>query len=102
MTMEHIQRRIERLSDQVEEAPDQEDWEAVRERLGDPRGPILVSSPLEALVESSGQFEFGDAQDVELKALAGSHQVFDVKWTRRLSENSIRYHTRFDRLSTGW
>ena len=43
-------------------------------------GEILVSSLLKALVESSGEFEFGEAQDVELKGLAGSHQVFDVKW----------------------
>ena len=31
---------------------------------------ILVSSLLKALVESSRQFDFGDAQDVELKGLA--------------------------------
>ena len=31
---ERIQRRIERLMDQVEEAADQEDWEAVRASLG--------------------------------------------------------------------
>ncbi len=43
-------------------------------------GQILVSSLLKALVESSGEFGFGDAQDVELKGLSGSHQVFDVKW----------------------
>ena len=41
---------------------------------------ILVSSLLKALVESSGEFAFGDAQDVELKGLAGLHHVFDVKW----------------------
>lgn len=46
-------------------------------------GQILVSALLEALVESSGEFEFGDAQDVELKGLAGSHQVFDVKWDEK-------------------
>ncbi len=44
---------------------------------------MLVSSLLEALVESSGEFEFGDTQDVELKGLAGSHQVFDVKWDEK-------------------
>ena len=43
-------------------------------------GQILVSSLLNALVESSGEFEFGDAVEVVLKGLAGSHQVFDVKW----------------------
>ena len=41
---------------------------------------ILVSSLLKALVESSGEFAFGEAQDVELKGLSGSHQVFDVDW----------------------
>ena len=44
---------------------------------------ILVSSLLKALVESSGEFAFGDAQDVELKGLAGPHQVFDVKWDEK-------------------
>ena len=42
---------------------------------------ILVSSLLKALVESSGEFEFGDAQDVELKGLAGSRRVFRVRWS---------------------
>ncbi|MCH8207225.1 MAG: diguanylate cyclase, partial [Chloroflexi bacterium] len=43
-------------------------------------GQILVSSLLKALVESSGEFEFRDGREVELKGLAGSHQVFDVRW----------------------
>ncbi len=34
-----------------------------------------MSSLLKALVESSWEFGFGEAQDVELKGLAGSHQV---------------------------
>ena len=29
-------------------------------------------------LERSGEFEFGDTQDVELKGLAGTHQVFEV------------------------
>ena len=37
-----------------------------------------MSSLLKALVESSGEFEFGDKRDVELKGLARTHQVFDV------------------------
>ncbi len=41
-------------------------------------GQILVSSLLEALVESSGEFEFGERQSMELKGLAGVHQVFEV------------------------
>ena len=43
-------------------------------------GQILVSSLLKALVESSGEFEFGEGREMELKGLSGSHQVFDVKW----------------------
>ena len=39
---------------------------------------ILVSYLLKALVESSGEFEFGDARDLELKGLAGTHQVFEI------------------------
>ena len=39
---------------------------------------ILVSSLLKALVESSGEFEFGDGRDVELKGMAGAHQVFEA------------------------
>ena len=39
-----------------------------------------MSSLLKALVESRGEFEFGDTQNVELKGLSGSHQVVDVKW----------------------
>ena len=41
---------------------------------------ILVSSLLKALVDSSGEFEFGEPRTVSLKGLAGPHQVFDVKW----------------------
>ncbi len=41
-------------------------------------GQILVSSLLKALVESSGEFEFGDGREKELKGLAGTHQVFEV------------------------
>ena len=43
---------------------------------------ILVSSLLKTLVESSGEFEFGEAQVVELKGLAGAHHVHQVKWDR--------------------
>ena len=37
-----------------------------------------MSSLLKALVESSGEFEFGERREVELKGLAGTHQVFEV------------------------
>ncbi len=42
-----------------------------------------MSSLLKALVESSGEFEFGKAQEVELKGLAGAHQVFGVTWRKK-------------------
>ncbi|MCH8921201.1 MAG: hypothetical protein IIA23_10940 [Chloroflexi bacterium] len=38
----------------------------------------VVSSLLKALVESSGEFEFGNGRGVELKGMAGTHQVFEV------------------------
>ena len=37
-----------------------------------------MSSLLKALVESSGEFEFGESREMELKGLAGTHQVFGV------------------------
>ncbi len=43
---------------------------------------ILVSSLLKALVESSGEFEFGEAEEVKLKGLAGAHHVHQVRWHR--------------------
>ena len=39
----------------------------------------MVSSLLKALVESSGEFEFGDGREVELKGLTGGHQVFGIE-----------------------
>ncbi len=42
-------------------------------------GEILVSSLLKALVESSGEFEFSGARQVELKGLTGPHEVFEVR-----------------------
>ena len=43
-------------------------------------GQILVSSLLKALVESSGEFEFGKGRELELKGLMATHQVFEVTW----------------------
>ena len=31
------------------------------------------------MVESSGEFEFDEEREVELKGLSGVHQVFEVK-----------------------
>ena len=44
-------------------------------------GQILVSSLLKALVESTGEFEFEEGREVELKGLTGAHQVFNVNLT---------------------
>jgi class 3 adenylate cyclase len=42
-------------------------------------GEILVSSLLRSLVESSvGPATFGEAREVELKGLSGTHTVFAV------------------------
>ena len=41
---------------------------------------ILVSSLLKALVESRGEFEFGDERNLELKGLSGSYSVYEVAW----------------------
>ena len=43
---------------------------------------ILVSSLLKSLVESSREFEFGEAQGVELKGLSGAHYVHQINWLR--------------------
>ena len=45
-------------------------------------GEILVSALLKALVDSGGEFEFGDAQNVELKGLTGLHQLHQALWAR--------------------
>ncbi len=37
-----------------------------------------MSSLLKALVESSGEFEFGEGREMELKGLAGVHETFEV------------------------
>ena len=43
-------------------------------------GQALVSSLLKALVESSGEFEFAEGREMELKGMTGSHHVFGVRW----------------------
>ena len=44
-------------------------------------GEILVSSLVRELTASSGDFEFEDGRDVELKGLSGLHRVYPVTWT---------------------
>ena len=39
---------------------------------------IPASPLLKALVDSSGEFRFGEGREVEFKGLAGTHQVFEV------------------------
>jgi len=41
---------------------------------------ILVSSVLRELVISSGDIEFGDSREIELKGLSGLHRVYTVPW----------------------
>ena len=43
-------------------------------------GEILVSSLLRELTGSSGEFEFDEGHEVQLKGLAGTHRVYGVKW----------------------
>jgi class 3 adenylate cyclase len=43
-------------------------------------GEILVSSLLRELTASSGEFEFDEGRDVQLKGLAGTHRVHAVRW----------------------
>ena len=43
-------------------------------------GEILVSSLLRDLTASGGDIEFGDGREVELKGLAGEHEIFPVSW----------------------
>ena len=40
-----------------------------------------MSSLLKALVESSGEFVFGEGREVELKGLEGMHEVWIIDGT---------------------
>ena len=44
-------------------------------------GEILVSSLLKQLTESSGDVRLGEAREVSLKGLSGSHMVHAVQWS---------------------
>lgn len=44
-------------------------------------GEILVSALLRELVNGTGEFRFGEAREVELKGLSGTHQVVPVSWS---------------------
>jgi hypothetical protein len=50
MASERIQRRIDRLLDQIEDAADQLDWQAVRERSE----AVLAYDPVHRAAESHG------------------------------------------------
>ena len=43
-------------------------------------GEILVSAPLKELAEGSGEVTFGDARELGLKGLSGTHIVHPVEW----------------------
>ena len=43
-------------------------------------GEIPVSSLLKELTESGGDTEFGEGREVELRGLAGPHQVHQIQW----------------------
>ena len=43
-------------------------------------GEILVSSLLNELASSTGDIEFGDDREVELKGLTGTHHLYAVNW----------------------
>jgi class 3 adenylate cyclase len=43
-------------------------------------GEILVSSLVRELTHSSGDIQFGDHREVELKGLSGCHMVYAVSW----------------------
>ena len=43
-------------------------------------GEILVSSLLKEPTESAGDIAFGDGREIELKGLAGAHQVHQIRW----------------------
>jgi class 3 adenylate cyclase len=43
-------------------------------------GEILVSSLLHELASSTGDIEFGDDREVELKGLTGTHHLYTVNW----------------------
>ena len=44
-------------------------------------GQILVSSLVRELTQSSGEFTFGDAVEVELKGLSGSYRLHELEWS---------------------
>ena len=43
-------------------------------------GEVLVSSILKQLTESSGDIEFDEGRDVELKGLSGTQRVYAIRW----------------------
>ena len=43
-------------------------------------GEIMVSARLKALVESAGEFQFGESRRVQLRGLSGEHEIFSVTW----------------------
>jgi class 3 adenylate cyclase len=44
-------------------------------------GQILASSITKEITSSRGDLEFGEAQDVTLKGIEGTYQVYEVIWS---------------------
>ena len=77
MATERIQRRIDRLLDQVEEAADRQDWEAVR-RLAQQVFDLAPDDP-DATTFLEIRRHPGRRAEREL---AGLHQLHQVLWAR--------------------
>jgi class 3 adenylate cyclase len=43
-------------------------------------GEIVVSSLVRQIIEAHGDIEFGEARDVQLKGLSGTHTIFPIIW----------------------
>ena len=81
MASERIQRRIERLLDEADEAVAKSEW-ILASCIADQAqgGEILVSSLLKELTESAGDLPYDEGGEVELKGVVGSHRVYGLRW----------------------
>ena len=104
MVSERMQRQIDRMLDEAEEALSTNDWQVVRQRaqavlaiepgnadvlalhlaaeIGGSAtgGEILVSSLLAQLVGPSGEFTLSGRPSMGLKGLDGEHGTHRVEW----------------------
>jgi predicted ATPase len=49
-------------------------------------GEVLVSAPLKELAEDGCDVSFENGRELELKGLAGTHEVFSARWDRQAAE----------------